>query len=65
MKRLTNDEFLTRVRRRNPDIRPLEEYVKAAIPMKALCTRCGNTLTREAFANTRFGCTFCSRRRHA
>lgn len=59
MKRLTHDQWMERVNRKNPNLQPTEEYCKAAVPITMTCDNCGNEITREANAHIRFGCPHC------
>ena len=42
-KKLTNEEFLERIRTKKPTLIPMEEYVDASTPIKFKCNVCGHT----------------------
>lgn len=40
-KKLTNEEFLRRLKEKAPDLKPLEDYIKSDVSIKFKCNICG------------------------
>lgn len=41
-KKITNDEFVNKMKILRPDLTPMEEYIKADVSIKFKCNKCGN-----------------------
>ncbi len=63
-KTITNDEFLKRLSKINPSVKPLDNYVKGDIPIRCRCKTCGNTWTvKPQNLLMGHGCRVCGRKR--
>lgn len=61
-KKLTNEEFLKRIKNKCPTIEPLEEYIKSEVPIKFKCKVCGNEFSNtpiRILGTRNQGCAVC------
>lgn len=58
---LTNDEFLQRLAKASPKIKPLEHYVNSTVKLKVKCLICGNIWYQTPSELYNCGCPNCKR----
>lgn len=63
-KKITNEEFLDRLKEVNPSIQPLEQYIRSHDPLKVQCKKCGHEWTATPHNLLRgSGCIVCAKKK--